>query len=314
MKCFERYIGIALNCSTFESLSGKYLTDLAGVSLQNIDAVANAEQLSFIGVFADVEKRAISRISKDILAFLKNQYDLKKVRETLVTNGNIEESIASTNQERGINYYVNYCYSELIGIHVSKVSLYALEEQDTTVKIYSDDIELYSKSITTSVGWNEINVNQSFNSTNIDIVYSDTDFTSVPNYKLDNYVCGCIDECITINQSGVVLDSRHTSNNTFGIKAEVSLRCLHESIICANVDVYSDAYLYALGVELMRERLFSDRVNRFTTVDKKKAQELLDLFNEDYFSFLKTANETISIKDDYCIECLEVVGTKFVMP
>jgi len=40
-----------------------------------------------------------------------------------------------------------------------------------------------------------------------------------------------------------------------------------------NIDVYSDAYLYALGMELMRERIYSDRVNRFTTVDKKRAEE-----------------------------------------
>lgn len=314
MKCFERYIGVALNCKTTESKSGKYLTDLAGVSLQNIDAVANSEQIGFIGVFNDVEKRAISRITKDILAFLKNQYDLKKVRETLITDGVIEQTSPSENKQRGINYFVNYPYSDLIGIHVSKVFLYANEIKDTTIKVYSDDVELYSKDVTTSIGWNEYYINQSFASTNIDIVYSDSEFTNVPNYNLDSIYCGCIDDCITINQYGVTLSPRRTSHNTYGLKAEVSLRCLHESIICANIDIYSDAYLYALGVELMRERLYSDRVNRFTTVDKKKAQELLDLFNEDYFSFLKTANETVSISDDYCIECLETIGTKFVMP
>ncbi len=69
---------MGLHCQTDESLSGKYLTDLPGVSLQNIDAAANAEQGSFIGVFADVEKRAMSRITKDILVHLKSQYNLKK--------------------------------------------------------------------------------------------------------------------------------------------------------------------------------------------------------------------------------------------
>ena len=104
------------------------------------------------------------------------------------------------------------------------------------------------------------------------------------------------------------------SHDTKGIKAEVSIRCAYESIICANIDIYADAYLYALGIELMRERLYSDRVNRFTTIDRKKAQELIELFTQDYTDFLQTANNTVSLKDDACVECIETSSYKYMMP
>jgi len=99
-----------------------------------------------------------------------------------------------------------------------------------------------------------------------------------------------------------------------GLKAEVSLRCAYESIVCANIDIYGDAYLYALGMELMRERLYSDRVNKYTSVDRNKAKELLELFTQDYTDFLTTANNTVQLQDDACIECLEASGFKWVLP
>lgn len=62
MKCLEGYIGVGVNCQTESSVSGKYLTDLAGVTLQNIDAVANANQLSFLGVFVRCTKESNFKI------------------------------------------------------------------------------------------------------------------------------------------------------------------------------------------------------------------------------------------------------------
>ena len=64
----------------------------------------------------------------------------------------------------------------------------------------------------------------------------------------------------------------------------------------------------------MRERIYSDRVNRFTTVDKKRAEELLQFYTDDYTQFLQTANNTIHLSDDFCIECLETSTTNYFMP
>jgi hypothetical protein len=318
MKCLEGYIGVGVNCQTEESVSGKYLTDLAGVTLQNIDAVANANQLSFLGVFADVQKRAISRLSKDVLAYMKTQYNFKKIVNTYFTNGELGDTTSSLNLKHGVRLQSFECESELLRFHVSKVYLYALEEQSTTIYIYSDKVLLYSQALITKIGWNEIYVNKSYDTLDIVVAYDSSVFEEVKKLVFDDTLCDCLcDDCDDVFKQAIqfdTIDDIVQVNNTYGLKVDVSLRCLYDSILCANIDVYSDAYLYSLGMELMRERIYSDRVNRFTTVDKKRAEELLQMYTTDYTEFLQTANDSIRIDNDYCIECLEVSGTEYVMP
>ena len=51
---------------------------------------------------------------------------------------------------------------------------------------------------------------------------------------------------------------------------------LAECIICENKNRLATALWWYIGHELMTERVFSDRLNRFTTIDRKKAGELRD--------------------------------------
>lgn len=318
MQCLEGYIGVGVNCQTEASVSGKYLTDLAGVTLQNIDAVANANQLSFFGVFADVQKRAISRLSKDVLSYMKTQYDLKKVLNTYTTGGELGDTVSSLNKKHGLQIQSFNCESELLRFYVSKVYLYALEVKETTITIYSDEVLLYTKTFTTSAGWNEVYVNRTFDSLDLIVAYDSAPFDNVKDLEFTNDLCDCdCNDCEVVFKKGIeydVITDVTQKNNTYGLKADVSLRCSYDAILCGNIDVYADAYLYALGIELMRERIYSDRVNRFTTVDKKRAEELLQLYTADYTDFLQTANDTVHLDNDTCIDCLEISGTEYVMP
>ena len=319
MKCLEGYIGVGANCATDASLSGKYLTDLPGVSLLNIDSVANEQQTSFVGVFADVEKRAISRMTKDILSFMKSQYNLKKSIYTYRTTGDVSGSTPFDGKAHGVNVYALYDYSPLLRIHLNRVYLYAAEAQTTSI-IYGVDINnLNSKTLDTQIGWNEIVINETFETLNLYVFYDASVFTDMPNLEIDSDVCDCLyqdSDCYVLENRAASLSMAGITfgTNSYGLKAEVSLRCAYESIVCANLDIYGDAYLYALGVELMRERLYSDRVNRFTSVDRNRAKELLDLFTQDYTDFLATANNTVHLENDACVECLEASGFKWVIP
>jgi hypothetical protein len=318
MTCLEDYIGVGVNCQTEISVSGKYLTDLAGVTLQNIDAVANANQLSFHGVFSDVKKRAISRLSKDVLSYMKTQYNLKKVLQTYTTGGELGETVSSLNKKQGVQIQSYDCESELLRFHVSKIYLYALEVAETTITIHSNEVLLYTKTFTTSIGWNEIYVNRTFDILDLVIAYDSAPFADVKSLVFDNNLCDCdCTDCDNVLKKAIQYDTItdvEQATNTYGLKVDVSLRCSYDAVLCANVDIYADAYLYALGMELMRERIYSDRVNRFTTVDKKRAEELLVLFTDDYNQFLQTANDSIRLENDLCIECLEASGVEYVMP
>jgi hypothetical protein len=94
-------------------------------------------------------------------------------------------------------------------------------------------------------------------------------------------------------QSRALRRFRHDYNRKFAKKYEgfccSDEDCDPEKIACDYKELFQDAWLYCLGIELMHERLYSSRLNRFTTIDKEQAAELKDFYTVEYEKFLNGA-------------------------
>lgn len=73
--------------------------------------------------------------------------------------------------------------------------------------------------------------------------------------------------------------------------------CDYDTLICNNKELLTNAWKYLLGTQLMIERLYSDRLNRFTTVDREMAKELKDFFQVEYEGYLKQAVQLFDVSD-----------------
>lgn len=58
--------------------------------------------------------------------------------------------------------------------------------------------------------------------------------------------------------------------------------CDYENIICTNKLKLANAWRYLLGNQVMIFRLYTTRLNKFTTVDLKQAEELRDFYQLEY--------------------------------
>jgi hypothetical protein len=64
---------------------------------------------------------------------------------------------------------------------------------------------------------------------------------------------------------------------------------IDEAWFCENKEHLKYALLYFLGVELMIEKIYTIRINRFTrSFDKVRAQEMRDEFQAEYINYLKS--------------------------
>jgi hypothetical protein len=75
-----------------------------------------------------------------------------------------------------------------------------------------------------------------------------------------------------------------------------------ECLICANKKKLAVALQYYIGHEIMIERMASDRLNRFTTIDHKKAKELRNFFLERAEYELAAAVKGIAPNDSDCVD------------
>lgn len=79
--------------------------------------------------------------------------------------------------------------------------------------------------------------------------------------------------------------------------------CDYEAIICVNKQKLVNAWRYLLGNQLMLFRLYTTRLNRFTTVDAKQAAELRDFYQVEYEKALTLAAKIADVSECECMNC-----------
>lgn len=94
---------------------------------------------------------------------------------------------------------------------------------------------------------------------------------------------------------------------------ELNAYCDYEDMACDNQAKLLNAWRYLLGNQLMIERLYSTRINRFTTVDRDQAIELRDYYQVSYENALKQATKLLII-DDCCLVCSGNPQTVYWLP
>lgn len=89
--------------------------------------------------------------------------------------------------------------------------------------------------------------------------------------------------------------------------------CDYTTLICENRDILIQAWKYSLAVWLMMFRLTSDRLNRYTTIDKKQAEEIMGFYQVRYDEALKQSVLLMNT-DECCMECSGNPETVYQLP
>jgi hypothetical protein len=103
--------------------------------------------------------------------------------------------------------------------------------------------------------------------------------------------------------------------NEGGLNVTFVVVCDIEKFIRENLPIFLDALWYRIGVELVKEAIVSDRVNRFTVITPDRATELMTLYNEEYMAALDTAVDIVNINEDpVCFSCKRSIGKVTSLP
>jgi len=76
---------------------------------------------------------------------------------------------------------------------------------------------------------------------------------------------------------------------------QLSRKCDYGDMICDNIEHLVVAWRYLLGNQLMLYRMNSTRLNRFTTTDKKQAEELATYYQVEYQKALEVAMKLVDV-------------------
>lgn len=341
MECLRDYIGLK-GCGQADPASGLLLNSLPGISTFMVTKIIDSDQVTYLNVWRDVQNRALKKFQSSVIATFKK---VKSQRIKTVTHVsdlgrliNDDAPLAATAQWRGVTVELMFpglvytLESSLQVIFVQSISLYSAEAvEDLEIKVFDLDTGATLDTFTQDVaaGWNLIRIATSYDAFRIFIAYDATEIDSV---KLDitpsstTYCQICADhifghgECTAKVQGAVSVDLATPTeivqgNDVYGLSAIFSIQCRYDWVVCSNLEIFSNAWLYLLGAEMMTERIYSERVNRFTTIDIDSAVSLRNEYLAEFDRELSLAINGIDISDsDCCIECEAMIQKPYAIP
>lgn len=332
MKCLQNYIGIQYTGAPTPD-SGLYVNQLPGVSLKAIDFTANEDKINFIGVWNDCQTRSLKKLTTAIVNYFSKRYRVRTVHESIqLPNAYLGSDAISNSTPKGANYRgftydLGYSASPMAKIHIEELQIYVqasdLPITNIPVSIYQvidnknanllDDSIVFTNIV---AGWNTVKVSKNYNAWKIFVGYDATNVNSIwmplnrayDMFNQQSLIQWPINSPCQAWLFGASSDNPYNNliemNNTYGLSGLISTRCDFDSIVCARKKDFETALLYSLGSELLIERLYSDRLNRYTTIDYKKAEKLQQYLQEQSDKELYTIIDGIDLVSwDCCLNC-----------
>lgn len=344
MTCLENFIGLK-GCGSEEPESGIYVNSLPGISTLLASKIADNEQITWAGLWSDVQDRAIKKFTTSVIKAFKTQkaQRIKSVAQMVDLGRGFSNAnpLAAFAQYRGFTVEitfpagvtVNYSLaSSLQVIYFQEVSLYSTEVKTVTFKVFdldtSEELDSFTESIV--VGWNRIRLAKSYDAYRIFVGYDATDFISsstvIPSLAYAScQECGsCVygyGECDSTVSGALTVDlsdpTEYTKgSDTYGLSAVFSIQCRYDWLICGNKDMFTVALQNLLGAELLSHLIYTTRINAFTQpTQKEAARELRDEYLAEFALELAKAVDGIDIsEDDCCVECEAVLQKPYLTP
>lgn len=328
MDCLRGYISLTACGGATSPSSGLTIDVLEVVNKKMLSSIADNGQETFKGVLNDIEDRAVLRFrdsvraefnKKQKLRNLVNAYNLRRDVDTGTTY--VSDGLKAKGVYISLNeYQANQWHDPLQSIHVQTVSIYFTADVTETVAVKVIDVDtsevLYSTTVTVALGWNTVNIDKVFtsdflhNPQRIAIVYDAENVTATSKVLqrsvVEGYGRGLTIKGVSSAQAvtdTITYDDLTFGQETYGMSVICSAKCLFDSVVCQNRDLFTRAWLYCLGIEIMREVQSSDRLNQYTTVGRQTAVDYEKKFMDDFTMSLFNAVDGISLASSDCLEC-----------
>lgn len=299
------------------SRSGLYATNLPGVTLALFDSLAKDEQADYLECWNDLYTRAIANFVSDMQAKLADRFhvDLKlTTRETSAFTKDVTHNGAIL-----LQYDLpKYGRTQILTVEVNAVAAgyftLLIHDTDTSGEL------LFSKTYSVVKGRNVLDVFTDFEACSLHCSQS-TGSPSVAVYQSINkrfytghYFLFTELSC-TFGLWGGDYRSSVTQVNGGGLNVKFVVYCSVEKFIQENINLFKMVLLDRIALDLMRERILSDRFNRFTTLTEERAKQLMDLYQSEYDMHLVTATRNLKVQEDeVCFACRSSVRKGILLP
>ncbi len=318
MTCFSGYITAE---NSVASKSGMYFTQLSGCTISLLDDLTKEDQTDYNECFDYLYTAAQRNLKVDVQKKLANRFHIDKKLITRETS-EFKADFNTGNELAGVKIKVTL--PKYARVHILSISMIAEDVSPAPTGeffIFKDDADgelLATITGEIEAGRNRIDVYEEFEHETLFIAYDPSGLslkqTKNLYYPLDGGVSGWNDLACTFScWFGGEGSVYHINGGGLNIKFIVY--CSMEKVLCENLPLFGSALLYKLGIETMKERITSQKVNRTTVLTTERAAELLKVFTDDYDEALDAATMNLKMTEDpICFLCKRTVSVRTSLP
>ena len=315
--CLNNYIGVRSLPPYEDPDSGYYINDLQGISTQQLEDISDNEDHYDVRLaWDDIYIRASRLLESDIKTALKKYFKAYSYISNGITGQLTEnESITSSNTYNGIWFNLGYQSKNLV-LNISSFDIYLNTDTDFNIYIYdlNSGKKLDEIAYTGVEGLNTFRINKNYAVYRYSNIYVCYDASAVSVLKMDEYKPLGFTQSVEVAKTASVIGDNTDGADT-GISVTFNLECSVSNFVCQRIDSFKDAFLYKLGVEFCNERIYSDRINRYTLMDREDADKLRIELNDQYNLLIDAALKDLKINEsDKCFECNKAVNYRTMLP
>jgi len=293
--CFpENFIALRGDCSTYTTIgSGLYINDLHQLSMRTIAKTSDEEQQTALALYRIAHAEGIAQFSDDFIAAMSEDFNYKNIfRQN--RQGRLAESFTAIKGATRIGKKITRedCRDPFQCLYIDYIEFYS-ETVETDFEFVINDNDCNSRTITVDLvcGYNRIPVDYETANQSITITYNGALVNAIDTVKTCSS-CGCLAcDCDDTNpygySTGVTIEDIEDdgaggayvdSDIENGLIVSLSVRCSQSALVCMFKSEAARAIRLAIGIYLLRERVFSARANNVVRMSQEDAEELLILW------------------------------------
>jgi len=317
IECLNNLIGVRGLPPYEDPHSGYYINDLQGLTTQQLEDISDDEDHYEVRLaWDDIYARSSRLLETDIKNAIKKYFKRYSYINNGIT-GQLIDTVAITQSSVYSGQYFDFGYdSKNLSLNLTEFDIYL--SSAVTFNLYIYDLNTGKKldeiAYSGIEGLNTLRINKNYITHKYSRIFVCYDASVVDTIEMTEYNSNGYVSPGYISKTASLLDNNFKGAKT-GISVTYNIDCSVSNFVCQRIDSFKDAFLYKLGIEFCNERIYSDRINRYTLMDRDDATLLRGEFIEQYNLLIDAALKDLKIEDDgICFECNKAVNYKVVLP
>lgn len=286
MNCIDNIIGVRGVCGNEDtpSLSGYYVNDYPGITLQTASNSTNENILRGYDYLIDLRRRAMLRLNNDVLSYINNNFRTNILNSGIWKSGEYLSGIiqaGSQFEQRGIVVYKQNLNCRFKKIKINTISVYSALDAEVNLRIADITGTVYTLPVELSDGKiSKFEINKTFEGNEIQITLP----SNVLVHSTKPYCgvgCGNTPKSECVRVYG--LNNGQTNiNESYGIIVEADCICDLSTLVCrmASDNIIGQAAYELFGAMFYDEMLKNNRLNYLTIYKSEEiAQQASQGFN-----------------------------------